>query len=263
MQKYNVSLKKIHNIETIKIYEKPVFSGFHSNAIKNNVSYTLSSRQKSNIRSRRTLNDLILLNFSQRFTFITLTFKENISDIEYSNYVFKVFIKKFKYYLRKKFNNFELKYIAVPELQKRGAIHFHLVTNVPQYVRYIDLIKMWQKSISNNKHASKKTSGGSLHIKYSNNETYNTQLIARYLTKYLTKQNERTEFLGKKTYFCSRNLKRPIIKKYYLDNSKSLETTLQQLIKNNKVRKKDIQFIDSYLNPYDNSRVIHIEQKLN
>lgn len=263
MQKYNITSKTINTIEIIKIYETPILSGFRSTATKNTKLNTQHSRQKSNIRAKRTLYDLIVLNFSHRFTFMTLTFKDNLQNIDYANYVFKIFIKRLKYYLKKKFNTFELKYIAVPELQKRGSIHFHLITNLPPYMKYIDLIKMWQKSIDSNKHSTIKTNGGSLHIKYSNPTTYNSYLLARYLTKYLTKQDKRTKFLGKKTYFCSRNLKRPIIKKYYLDNPKSLDTTLQQLIKNNKVRKNDIQFIDSYLNPYDDSRIIYIEQKLN
>lgn len=80
--------------------------------------------EKNIIRSKNNMCRLILSNEDQFKTFITLTFKENIKDIEKSNYEFQKFIRKIK----RAFPS--LIYIAVPEFQKNDKIHYHLITNI-------------------------------------------------------------------------------------------------------------------------------------
>lgn len=57
-------------------------------------------------------------------TFITLTFGENISNIKKANKCFNIWRTRIK----KEYNNF--KYVCVPEYQKRGAVHFHILSNL-------------------------------------------------------------------------------------------------------------------------------------
>lgn len=56
--------------------------------------------------------------------FVTLTFKENLTDYDSAVKAFKGFTKQ----LRRKVEN--LRYIVTVELQQRGAIHFHMLVNM-------------------------------------------------------------------------------------------------------------------------------------
>ena len=90
-------------------------------------------------RSKFKLQRLVKANEEIFKTFITLTFKENIIDIENANRKFRYFIDT----VRRKFDNF--KYICVPEFQKRGAVHYHLLTNIPydSNLFFSDEKKIW------------------------------------------------------------------------------------------------------------------------
>lgn len=75
-------------------------------------------------RSRSLLIDLAYSNYSTWHSFLTLTFSENVKDVEKANLAFKYWISSWK---RKKP---DFSYLAVPEFQKRGAVHYHLLTNL-------------------------------------------------------------------------------------------------------------------------------------
>lgn len=80
--------------------------------------------QKNIVRSKNNMCRLILANECVFKTFITLTFREKVKDIEVANYEFQKFIRKIK-------RGFpDLLYIAVPEFQKNERIHYHLITNI-------------------------------------------------------------------------------------------------------------------------------------
>ncbi len=98
-------------------------------------------------RSKERIINLVNANVvgsKEHIKFLTLTFKENITDVKKANYEFKKFIKRLNYYL--KVNNYApAKYIAVLENQKRGAIHYHIVLfNVP-YIPHEDYLGIWAK----------------------------------------------------------------------------------------------------------------------
>lgn len=82
-------------------------------------------------RTRSTVYHLIRCNQTEYNMFVTLTYAENFLDLKESRNHFKLYIKDLNYHLKTK-----LKYIAIPERQKRGAIHYHcLFFNLP----YINL----------------------------------------------------------------------------------------------------------------------------
>lgn len=80
--------------------------------------------EKNIIRSKNNMCRLILTNEDIFKTFITLTFSDNIQDIKKANLEFNKFASKVK---RVKS---DFKYVCVPEFQKNGRIHYHLLTNI-------------------------------------------------------------------------------------------------------------------------------------
>ena len=68
-------------------------------------------------------------------SFITLTFNDDINNIADANHLFQNWcktIKKTIYRLNDK-DLSEFKYICVPEFQKKGRVHYHLLTNIDFY----------------------------------------------------------------------------------------------------------------------------------
>ena len=108
-------------------------------------------RSDSLSRSRNLLIDLAHQNYDIWHSFITLTFKENISDVTEANKLFNAWTKS----VLRKYPEF--KYLCVPEFQKRGAVHYHLITNI---VCGSDLIPA-RKQIK-----TKSEKGGYKNIKY-------------------------------------------------------------------------------------------------
>ena len=75
------------------------------------------------IRTKLNCQRLAKANSKDWTSFITLTYAENMQDIKQAKIDLNYFIKNVKK-IKKDF-----KYIAIPEFQKRGAIHFHLLSN--------------------------------------------------------------------------------------------------------------------------------------
>lgn len=79
---------------------------------------------KNIMRSKFQLQRIVKSNENEFKTFITLTFEENIKDVNIANKKFHSWRTKIKSI----YPNF--KYVCVPEFQKRGAVHYHLLTNL-------------------------------------------------------------------------------------------------------------------------------------
>lgn len=79
---------------------------------------------KNIMRSNFQLQRLVKANKDKFKTFITLTFKDNVVDIAYANKKFNTWRTKISS-IKKDFV-----YVCVPEFQKRGAVHYHLLTNL-------------------------------------------------------------------------------------------------------------------------------------
>lgn len=135
-------------------------------------------------RTRTEIRRLINSN-PQLSKFMTLTFADNITDLKQANYLFNQFIKRMNY----KYPNF--RYLAIPEFQKRGAVHYHLLCDMP-FIHFREITEIWGH--------------GNIDIKTLNN----VDNIGAYVCKYLSKDmfDERT--FGKKKFFRSQTLKDPI-----------------------------------------------------
>jgi len=118
--------------------------------------------------------------------FLTLTFAENLTDLKSCNEKFKAFIRKLKMIKD------NLKYLVVPEFQKRGAVHYHALLNL-DYIDQKQLANLW----------------GHGFIKIKNiKDGINMGL---YVSKYIGKDLEDERYFNNKKYFCSRNLDKPQI----------------------------------------------------
>lgn len=140
---------------------------------KQKMQFSLN-RTKTEIRRLTNAN-------SQLDKFMTLTFADNITDLKEANYIFNQFIKRISY----KYQNFE--YLAVPEFQKRGAVHYHLLCKLP-FVEIAEIQAIWGQGF----------------VKL--NKIDNVNNVGAYVCKYLTKElfDERT--FGKKKFFRSQTL---------------------------------------------------------
>jgi len=144
--------------------------------------------------------------------FLTLTFAKNIMDFETANHEFKLFIMRLGNRIGGRTERNCLQYVVVPEFQKRGAIHYHLIIfNLP-YIRQRELSDIWRN--------------GRVHIK-AIDEVDN---VGAYVCKYMGKDLDDERLRGKKCYFSSRGLFKPEIMEIDTDNpgqKKMLESVLQ------------------------------------
>ena len=164
-------------------------------------------RKRSMRRARTWLTRLIHSNVwrwmqenSEPFSpaFITFTFAENITDIAQANKIFSLFIKRLNFQLYKNKKSI-LKYIAVTEFQKRGAVHFHcLFFNLP-----IGLVE--------SERTTRRIADIWDHGFIDTKDVDDVGKAIAYLTKYMLKSFEDPRLDGKKRYFGSRNLERPKI----------------------------------------------------
>lgn len=170
--------------------------------------------------ARNLTRRLALMNFTGSDKFITLTYAENMKDLEKADDDFKKFVKRLKY--RYKIKDF--KYLAVRERQKRGAIHFHLLCDWDIELLDEGHTRSLERFIGEDvwKH-------GFVDIK----AIGHVDNVGAYLIKYMTKDIS-VELYNKKLYLCSRGLKRPVEYKeheaealigfYDLDNKKEVFT---------------------------------------
>jgi len=143
-------------------------------------------------RARRDLRRLVNSNWNQwgcKTAFMTLTFRDNVTDISTANKAFKGFLDRLEWhYGDKLLQSHRLKYVCVPEFQQRGSVHFHLaVFNMP-YINVNDLARVWGH--------------GFIRL---NAKDYNN--LGSYMSKYMTKNSDDIRLHGQKSFFRSRGLK--------------------------------------------------------
>lgn len=220
---YNFTIKKAGKKLTIKKYDKLNTYNFTIKSIRP-VTKGKSNKMKENFlkslaRARQNVFDIISCNVNnipdyfgnkQMPKFITLTFKDNVTDSKFANLEFTKFNKRLSYYLYGENKNV-LKYICIPEFQKRGAIHYHvLYFNLP-YIEFENLGHVWGNGFV-----------------FVESVKDNIEDYAKYVAKYMNKENSKGEenfdiylskgMLNQKRYFTSRGLKRPIVYKLLVEH---------------------------------------------
>ncbi len=143
------------------------------------------------------IKDLIYANYgyhNELAKFFTLTVKGE-AGLPEANKKFHLFIKKVNFYL-KMIDGRKLQYIAVPEFQKRGATHYHVIVfNFPfisdKNIFHKTINKLWPHGFVE---ATK--------ISISNG----LEPVVLYMTKYIRIQELDSRFDNKKRFFHSEGL---------------------------------------------------------
>ncbi|XOW04886.1 Rep protein [Streptococcus thermophilus] len=186
--------------------------------------YDSLKRKQTHYKNQRfVVARLIDTNFDTQTKFLTLTFKENITDIAYTNSEFKKFMKRLNYHLYKTKKS-QIKYLATWEKQKRGAIHYHVVLFSFPYLPHAELTAIWGHGL----------------IKINKIDVDSAKNRGRYVSKYFDKDLELKEH-KKKAFFKSQNLKQPIEIKRLTDQPYDVKDQ-EILFTNNYVSKRPIFF---------------------
>lgn len=237
IQVYKQENKKVKNVKKdIKTINTDSLRKIENKKIESN-----NIELKNIIRSKLACQRIAKANAKDWKTFITLTFEENILNIDKANKKLKNFIDS----VRRIYKDF--KYICIPEFQKRGAVHYHMLTNID-----INNDKLIYKQEDNQKYK---------HVKYWNNgftkvDNLNNDIkkIIGYISKYMTKDID-NRLYNRHRYLYSKNLQTPKVSYLNLDNPKHLEF-YKKMIKN-----KQLIYSNKYTNSY-NDDLIEFEEFL-
>lgn len=225
LMSYNLEFKLAGNCASVKKYNRTKIFNYQDKKGKNvgvakgKSNKALENFIRSTMRARRKIFDIVACNINmldyygniQRPKFWTLTFADNIQDIKEANKEFTDFNKRLSYHFYK-INKNVLKYVCIPEFQKRGAVHYHvLYFNLP-YIEQSVLLNIWKQ--------------GFVFVESIKN-TSEIENFAKYVCKYISKNNSKGEsnyhlykekgLLNSKRYFCSRGLKKPAVYKLNVD----------------------------------------------
>ena len=214
---------------------------FENDFLKKDIKLkTTNEIEKRNItRSKLQCQRIAKANMEYWETFITLTFAENITNNKLANKRFKYFVDKVRRVKK------DFRYLVVPEYQKRGAIHYHLLTNIS-----LDSNKLIYSQENNLKFK---------HIKYwldgfnsVEKVKGDAKKIIVYISKYMTKDID-SRLFAQRRFFYSQNCIVPKVS--YIDSMSSKDLEFLQ----KKIQDKKLIYQNEYLNTYDNTKVVFLE----
>jgi len=154
----------------------------------------LGKRRDNAFRSRGSFRRLVRSNLDgfNKPVLVTITYAENQTDLRRGYFDFTSFVQSLRYHIGKEF-----KYIAVPEFQERGAVHFHaLMWGISEKLVLSErqtrfFAKLWGK--------------GFIYL----TQTDGNERLSSYLAKYMTKAYLDPRLRSCKAYVASRNILRP------------------------------------------------------
>jgi len=150
---------------------------------------------------------------------LTLTTRENITDRAKYFEIFQRFIRlvRTKILINGRLVTVPRKpyaYVAVPELQERGAFHMHCAVVGRQNIPL--LRACWYVALGGSVNDSADSALGQIDVQYrqkrwgNQSETFKTFSLVRYLTKYIDKDFAHTSELGQHRYLKAREIPKPI-----------------------------------------------------
>lgn len=143
------------------------------------------NRRDTARRRKMAVIDAANCNFDVSYAkFLTLTFAENVTDVGIATQE----LNRFLTVARKKYGRF--RYLWVVEFQKRGAVHFHMLMDIPEFIPQSWIERAWGRGF----------------IKI--NAIEHVDNIGAYISKYMAKVDDR-RLDGRRAYGMSRNMARP------------------------------------------------------
>lgn len=194
---YSKKLVRYGDVVEITEYKRPRVTTKRGNKFVERKSSGTRTIQ-SVLRAKNRLFRLVLNNAGKwgpyPTTFWTLTFEEEIEDLTLANYHFKKAMQRLKWYMKS-----SPAYVAVPEIQEERyekygvkVWHFHVVFfNLP-YIPFEDLHSIWGHGFDR----IEKVKG--------------VNHMPAYLAKYFQKACKAPELFGRRSYFTSRGLIKPL-----------------------------------------------------
>lgn len=179
-------------------------------------------------KSLRDLRDIINANLEdpERALWVTLTYRENMTDPARLYEDFRRFWQRFKYYLNKQ-NHPPAEYIAAAEPQKRGAWHLHLLLLFQEKIPFIpnsDMAEIWSWGFSKTKSLKGVANPGLYLTAYLGNMELTEAIEAgQFKAGRLSESKDRSKAVikgarlhlyppGFNLYRCSRGVKRPEVR---------------------------------------------------
>lgn len=242
-----VKSKDINDTD-LKLKKNIIISSFEKTSSNDKSDTNIDT--KNITRSKLICERLAKANMKDWQSFITLTFDKNVVSVEEAN-------KRLRHYINKVHRVKEdFKYLCITEFQKRGAVHYHLLSNIPIDSKLIPKnkpLKLWNKETKSYKILEY------YNLPYwidgfSSAEPLNTDCkkVIGYIAKYMTKDIDNRLF-NRHRYFYSRNLIKPTDNFIDTDNEKELNFYIK------KIQDKELIYQNKYINPYDNSEVSFLE----
>lgn len=169
--------------------------------------------RRSQARAKRQIKRTLLCMLPDRM--LTLTYKENKTDLDEC---WKD-ITKFGRKMKKRYPHFA--YVAVPEEQKRGAIHWHLA--IRGYYHANTVRRIWKSIVGE----------GNIDITTPRNEKgksiKNPKKIANYIAKYITKTS--VALFNKRRYSRGGKITPPIVKTGWIAYGAPVLMLMEKLLK--------------------------------
>jgi len=199
------------NIMEEYIYEKPIVLNSQGKMLRGVSDGIAKPRSKSSLgRAKKQIRRLVNSNKGLN-KFLTLTFAENVTDLKTANYDFKKFKQRLERRIGKK-----LRYLCVPEFQKRGAVHYHLMLDMP-FIQWKELSAIWGH--------------GRIQIE----EIRDKNKTGAYISKYISSEEKQDlRYFGKKLFFYSKNnLVKcvQLVDKFVIDGIKFIHQNTLRLMK--------------------------------
>ena len=200
--------------------------------------------ERNVIRTKLNCQRLAKANAKEWKSFITLTYKECMQDVKQAKKDLEYYVSNIKKVKK------DFKYIAIPEFQTRGAIHFHLLTNLEHDSEFIPKrpkirvynkkkkiyreieyynLKYWNKGFSD----SEKVDG-------------DIKKVVGYISKYMTEDCDERLFNFRR-FSSSQNLEKPVTEFISMRDDHSRQWLIKQL------EGKDLIYSNQYNDVFNNS----------
>lgn len=238
MIKYTVKAIDCGEFSQYYIYHTVKFKNLDHDGLLKGGGYSRKEESvtayKNLVRAKNNMARLVMTNYSKFKTFITLTFSENLTDQKKANSIFNDWVSN----LRKRVKT-DFTYIAVPEFQKRGAVHYHVLTNIDYNdfsVLCKEEVKLYSPT-SNDWQIGRSVMSWKKGYSMAKDITSENYDIIGYMSKYMLKDFDNRTF-GTQKYLRSRvGLDLPVEKFLDFNNFEELEE-FNRLLYNSNIRYK-------------------------